>query len=207
MRHVLATLAVLAILSSPAASQERSAPKKPATFPEAIDAAKKAVEADKLGAAIAALQAAIKDLQKKQRAQVLAALPKPDGWQIEDQQPDEQADNLAAGMFGGGFTVTRRYRNGDKSMNVEVTANSPLMQMFAMMFANPALIEADGGEIVKYGAHKAMLKKSGDNGQELSILMHDAHLIKVNSDGIKADDLLKVFDQACVDRLEKPLGK
>lgn len=207
MRHALATLAVLVTLFTPAAAQERSAPKKAPTFPEAIDAAKKAVDADKLGAAIAALQAAIKDLQKKQRTQVLAALPKPDGWQIEDQQPDEQADNLAAGLLGGGFTVTRRYRNGDKSMNVEVTANSPLIGMLSMLFANPTLIQADGGEIVKYGAHKAILKKSGDNGQELSILMHETHLIKVSSEGLSADDLLKVFDQACVDRLEKPLGK
>jgi hypothetical protein len=37
--------------------------------------------------------------------------------------------------------------------------------------------------------------------------MHDAHLIKVNSQGIDADDLLKIFDQAFIDRLEKPLGK
>lgn len=207
MRHVLATLAVLAVLITPAAAQERSAPKKAPTFPEAVDAAKKAVEADKLGAAIAALQAAIRDLQKKQRTQVLAALPKPEGWEVEDPQPDEQADNLAASVLGGGYQVTRRYRKGDKSINVEITANSPLMQMLSMMFSNPALIQADGGELVKYGAHKALLKKSGDNGQDLQILMHDTHLIKVNSEGLTADELLKIFDQACVDRLEKPLGK
>ena len=31
---------------------------------------------------------------------------------------------------------------------------------------------ADGGEIVKYGPHKAILKKQGDDGQELMLLMH-----------------------------------
>jgi len=207
MRNVLITAAVLGSLLISTQAQERSGPKKPQTFAEAIETAKKAVEADKLGAAIAALQAAVADLQKKQRAAILAALPKPDGWQVEDQAVDEQAE-LTAGMLGGAYAATRHYRQGEKSMHVEVTANSPLLQMgLAMVFNNPALIEADGGELVKYGQHKAILKKAGDNGQELTILMHDAHLIKVTSEGIKADDLLKVFDQACIDRLEKPLSR
>jgi hypothetical protein len=88
-----------------------------------------------------------------------------------------------------------------------VTANSPMLQMIALMFSNPALITADGGELVQYGAHKAILKKLGDTGQELQILMHDKHLIRAQSEGLSADDLLKIFDQAFVDRMEKPLGK
>ncbi len=203
--RTLIPFAILALF--PALPQERSGAKKALTFTEGIDAAKKAVEAEKYGAAIAGLQAAIKDLQKKQRVQILAALPKPDGWQVEDPAADEQANDVAAGLLGVGHSVSRRYSKGDKSMNVEVTANSPLIGMLSMVFNNPTLIQADGGELVKYGAHKAILKKSGDNGQELTILMHDTHLIKVTSDGIAADDLLKVFDQACIDRLEKPLGK
>lgn len=207
MRTALTTLALLFATLSPTIAQERSGPKKTPTFPEAIEAAKKAAEAEKFGAAIAALQAAIKDLQKKQRAAILAALPKPEGWQIEDAAVDEQAEALGIGMLGGGFSATRNYRKGSQSMTVEVTANSPLIQMLTMLFNNPTLIEADGGELVKYGQHKAILKKSGDNGQELQILMHETHLMKINSEGVAADDLLKVFDQACVDRLEKPLGK
>jgi hypothetical protein len=198
--------AVLAALVSVAAAQERMAPKKALTFPEAIDAAKQAVATDNLGAAIAALQAAIKDLQKKQRTAILASLPRPDGWQVEDSAQDDPATELAASM-GTGYTVSRRYRQGERSMQVEVTANSPLIGMMTVLFSNPALIEADGGELVKYGAHKAILKRLGEQGHELSILMHDQHLLKVTAEGIGADDLLKVFDQACVDRLEKPLGK
>jgi hypothetical protein len=208
MRTVLITVAALGSLLLCTPAQERSGPKKPATFAEAVETAKKAVEADKLGAAIAALQAALTDLQKKQRAAILAALPKPEGWQVEDQVVDEQAENLAASMLGGAYAATRHYRQGEKSMHVDVTANSPLLHMgLSAVFNNPALITADGGELVKYGQHKAILKKACDNGQELTILMHDAHVIKINSEGITADDLLKVFDQACIDRLEKPLGK
>lgn len=206
MRFLPFTL-LTSILLLPAAAQERSGPKKNPTFPEAIEIAKKNVEQEKLGAAIAALQAAIKDLQKKQRALVLAALPKPEGWTFRDQEPDEQADQVAAGLLGVGHSTTRHYDKGDANISVEITANSPLMQMMTMLFNNPTLIEADGGELVKYGQHKAILKKSGDSGVELMLLMHDQHLIKISGQGIDADGLLKIFDQAFVDRLEKPLGK
>ncbi|MBL8750365.1 MAG: hypothetical protein JNK78_14480 [Planctomycetes bacterium] len=207
MRLVPATLLAFTVLVTPFAAQERSAPKKPLTFAEAVEQAKKAIEAEKLGAAVTALQAAIRDVQKKQRTAILACLPKPEGWTIQDNEVDENADALGATMVVMGLSLTRRYENGDKSLAVEVTANSPMLQMLTVVFSNPALITADGGELVKYGPHKAILKKSGDNGQELQILMHDTHLIKVDAQGLSADDLLKIFDQAFVDRLEKPLGK
>jgi hypothetical protein len=197
---------VLAASLATATGQERAAPQKPPTFPEAVDQAKRAVDGEKYGAAIAALQAAISDMQKKQRAAVIAGLPKPAGFEIHDDDVDESAAAFNATLIAGA-SVTRHYRKGDDtSIDVEVTANSPVLQMLAMMFNNPALITADGGEVVKYGAHKAILKKSGDKGQELQILMYDKHLIKVTSQGLTADELLKVFDQAFVDRMEKPLG-
>lgn len=207
MRRLAATMFTVALVIAPIAAQERSAPKKAPTFPEAVDQAKKAAEGEKFGAAITALQAAIRDLQKKQRVAILGCLPKPEGWAAQDVEVDENAEALGGGMAVMGLSLTRHYTKGDNSITVEVTANSPMMQIVAMMFSNPALITADGGEVVKYGVHKAILKKSGDNGQELQILMHDTHLIKVNAQGVSADDLLKIFDQAFVDRLEKPLGK
>ena len=197
---------VLATSLATAVGQERTAPQKPPTFPEAVDQAKRAADGEQYGAAIAALQAAIRDLQKKQRAAVLAGMPKVAGFEVQDDQVDDNAAQFQAALIAG-MTVTRHYRKDDKSIDVEVTANSPVLQMLSMLFANPAAITADGGEIVKYGAHKAILKKNGDSGQELQILMHDKHLIKVTSQGLSADELLKVFDQAFVDRMEKPLGK
>jgi hypothetical protein len=207
MRIAPFAFVLAASLAATAVGQERVAPNKPPAFPEAVEQAKRAVEGEKYGAAIAALQAAILDLQKKQRAAVLAGMPKPAGFEVHDDEVDESAATFNAGLIAG-MSVTRHYRKGDDtSIDVEVTANSPVLQMLSMMFNNPAVITAEGGEVVKYGVHKAILKKSGDKGQELQILMHDKHLIKVTSQGLSADELLKVFDQSFVDRMEKPLGK
>jgi len=206
----LLPLAVLSavLFSAPAIAQTRTAAKKAPTFPEALEQATKAAESEQYGTAIAALQAAIKLLQKKQRAAILAGMPKPEGWEIQDDEPNEAADAFTAGFAGIGTNIQRRYHKGDdKNLTVDVTANSPMLQMIAMLFNNPALITAEGGEIVQYGAHKAILKKSGENGTELQILMYEKHLVKVTAQGIDADELLKIFDQAFVDRLEKPLGK
>jgi hypothetical protein len=208
MRTVLITTFVAAIGACLALGQQRTAPKKPPTFAEAVEAATKAAEGEQFGSAISSLQSAIRDLQKKQRVAILAGMPKPEGWEIQDEEANELADEMSAGMAVAGMTARRQYRMGDgKSLDVEITANSPMLQMVAVMFNNPAIVTADGGEIVQYGAHKAILKKNGDASHELQILMHDKHLIRVNAQGVSDDELLKIFDQAFVDRMEKPLGK
>jgi hypothetical protein len=194
-------------LAAPSPAQKRAAAKADPTFAEAVELAKKAADASEFGSAISALQAAIRDLQKKQRVAILAALPKPAGWEIEDEAPAAGNELVEASVAMVGMSVQRHYSKGDQRLDVEIMANSPFMQMLTMLVGNPALIKADGGEIVEYGAHKAILKKLGDDSSELQILMHDKHVIKVTSHGLSADDMFKIFDQAFVDGMEKPLGK
>src|SRR4030095_13271069 len=138
--------------------QQRTAPKKAATLPEALEQAKKAAEAEQFGSAIAALQEAIRLLQKQQGTAVLASLPKPEGYEVQDDEVDENAEALTGGAFAM-TAVTRRYNKDDLHITGEITANSPMLAMVAAMFANPAIIKADGGELVQYGAHKAILKE------------------------------------------------
>ncbi len=211
MRHNRLLLSILfaAAAAMPAVAQKRSSAPKELTFTDALVAAQKAFEAGEFGGAISALQAAIRDVQKKQRLAVLAALPKPAAFTVKDDDPkDETANPFAAGLAALGSTITRHYEGKDgKGMDVEVMANSPLVSMMSMMLSNPAIAKADGGELVEYGAHKALLKKNGDDGQELTIVMYDKHLVKVTTRSMNADELFAVFDQAAVDRLEKPLGK
>jgi hypothetical protein len=205
--HLLGLLAAT-VLVLPGHAQKRAAATKEPSFPEAVETAKKAFDGKEYGAAISALQAAIRAAQKLQRVAVLAALPQPEGFQIRDEEVrDDDGQSFVASMAALGLTITRHYEQGDdKRIDVEVMANSPVVSMLAMMFANPALVKADGGEIVEYGKHKALLKKSGDNGYELTVLMFDKHVVKATCAAMTAEELLVVFDQAAIDRLEKALG-
>lgn len=206
MRTPLLTILIGSLLALPGAAQKRAAAAKEATFPEAVEQAKKSFDAQEYGAAVTALQAAIRAVQKLQRTAILTALPKPEGFTIRDEEPpkDDASNPFAMTM---GMVVLRHYDKGDgKSINVEIMANSPMAAMLAMMFANPSIVKADGGEIVEYGKHKALLKKNGDTGQELTILLFDKHVVKATAESMTAEELLAVFDQAAVDRVEKALG-
>lgn len=209
MRCVSFAFLSAVLLAVPGLAQKRSGPKKEPTFAEAVEIAKKAVDGNDLGAAVSALQAALRAVQKLQRTAILEAMPKPEGWSFRDEEPQDQAQNPFAGATAGlGSMVTRHYQKGEeKRIDVEITANSPLVPMFAMVLANPAVLKAEGSELVEYGPHKAVLKKNGDDGHELTLLMHDKHIVKATAQGLSSDELLAVIDQAFVDRLEKPLGR
>lgn len=207
MRTRLLGLFAVSLLVVPGVAQKRAAAVKEASFADAVAAATKAFDAKEYGAAITALQNAIRAVQKLQRVAILAALPQPAGFTVRDDEAreDEGMPGFAT-MAALGLTVGRHYEHADKRIDTEVLANSPMVAMVAMMLANPALVQADGGEVVEYGKHKALLKKSGDTGHELTIVLFDKHLVKATCEGMTADDLLVVFDQATVDRLEKALG-
>lgn len=208
MQPRLVTLLVATLLTVPAFAQKRAAATKEPTFPEALEQAKTAFDGKEYGAAISALQVAIRAAQKLQRMAILAALPQPEGFTIRDEEvQDNEGLPFAASMAAMGLSVSRHYEKGDgKHIDSEVLANSPMVPMLAMMFANPAMVKADGGEIVEYGKHKALLKKNGDSSHELTILLFDKHVVKATSRQLTAEELLVVFDQATVDRLEKALG-
>lgn len=209
MQRLASSLLLSTLLAVPITAQKRAAATKEPTFPEAIEQAKKAYEATDFAAAVAALQAAIREVQKKQRAAVLVALPKPEGFTIRDDDAPKDADNpFAAGLLALGMSLTRHYEGkDDKNLDVEVTANSPIVSMVSMMLTNPDVAKADGAEIVEYGQHKALLKADGDSGHELTIVLFNKHLVKVTARHMTTEEVLAVFDQATVDRLEKPLGK
>jgi len=202
------SLVLVGLLAVSLPAQKRAGVKKEPTFPEAVETARKSVDAEEYGAAVTALQAAIRAVQKLQRASILAALPKPEGYTFKDNDPkDDEQNPFGTSLAALGLTLNRRYEKGDKSIDLEITANSPMVQMLSMMFANPAIVKADGGEIVEYGQHKAILKPNGEGAFEMTLLMHGKHIVKATSNGLTADELLAVIDQATVDRLEKPLGK
>jgi len=207
MRTRTLTLLLTSLLVLPATAQKRSGQPKEPSFADSVVAAQKAFEAKEYGTAITALQAAIKAVQKLQRAAILEALPKPAGYEVRDEEPADAANNpFGASLAAFGQTITRHCEKEDKRFDIEVMANSPLVGMLAVQFSSPQMIKASGGELVEYGAHKAILKND-DGNLELMILLNEKHVVKVESRGHSEDELFAVFDQACVDRIEKQLGK
>jgi hypothetical protein len=72
-----------------------------------------------------------------------------------------------------------------------------------MMFGNPAALGQDG-EVVGYGAHRAIFKREGSR-LSLQIVLSDRHLVNVEFPGQDEEALFALFDQRAVDRIAAAL--
>ncbi len=199
-----------ALFTTSAALQKRVQKKGPADFPTTLRAAGEAWESGAYGACVRELKAAL-GLATERRAQELreAMPPAPEGWQVEPDRSANANQNPFGAMLavGIGNIVERKYRqkSGRGNVSCTLTADSPLVQMFNMWLANPAMLDANS-ELIEYGVHKAVLKKQG-SGFNLQILINGAHTCEVNAQGgVSEEQLFAMFDQRVVDRLAKVLG-
>ena len=208
-RLALTLVPLLAVLAVAAAPQERAAKKTPADFGKTLDSAKKAWSASDYGACMASLKEALSLVSIKRVEVILASLPAaPEGYEIA---PDKSTDQMRANQMLGamaaavGNIVSRDYR-GPHRLRVTVTADSPMVQMLNMWIANPALLDQNS-EMITYGSHKAVLKKtSGGKQRELMIVLYGKHVAQIDFASDDEDFLFAMWDQAAIDRLAAALG-
>jgi len=114
--------------------------------------------------AVDSLNFAEQMIQQKKSAGLEAFLPAPlKGWSAET--ATSQAASSA--MMGGGITAERNYNKGSSSLQIQIMADSPMLQGVMMMMSNPMFATADGGKLERIGKQKAIIKfdpntKSGD---------------------------------------------
>ncbi|MCB9915456.1 MAG: hypothetical protein H6828_09955 [Planctomycetes bacterium] len=203
MRH----LAPLALVLALPFVQERVSKKAP-TFEELHPAIASAYAEGRYGLAMNKTRELLAVLSPKWTESILAALPAaPEGYEIVPQKKPAGGSAMANGALAAmaasvGTVVEQKYKGDGDTLQVTVTADSPMAQMFAMWITNPALL-GEGAEAVKYGAYDAILKQEGQ-GWSLQILIGSS---LVEAKGRKATDelLLKLFDQQAVDKLAKEL--
>jgi hypothetical protein len=99
-----------------------------------INEALKAYQNHDMQAAIAALHAAT-NLLRQVRAESLKKLlpPVPPGWTADD----PQSSAIGVALLGGGTTASRTYYNGSQRVEVQVMADSPMLQGLAAVLSSP----------------------------------------------------------------------
>lgn len=131
-------------------------------------------------------------LQKKSTG-LEAFLPGPlKGWTAET--ATSQAASSA--MLGGGITAERSYNKGDSSIEIQIMADSPMLQGVMMMMSNPMFAGADGGKLERIGKQKAMVKfnpstKKGD----IQIVVANRFMVSIDGRGI-SKKVLKDYAKA-----------
>jgi hypothetical protein len=171
-----------------------------------IDAGRRAYEAGEARVAMQALQFAIAEIETQLRQQQLQLLPEPlPGWSAEDAV--SESAGLAAMIAG--TNLSRSYRNDTTgaSVQVTVTADSPLLAMMGMMLSSPMLIQANpGSSPFLHGSYRGMIEQDEDGTTQLSLMVGTRILVQIEGKGGADRETLEAYLQAMdLPRLEKAL--
>ena len=126
-------------------------------------------------------------IQQKKSSGLETFFPEPlKGWSAKI--ATSQAASSA--MMGGGITAERQYSKGTSSIQIQIMADSPMLQGVLMMMSNPMFATADGGKMERIGKQKAMVKfnPNTQNG-DVQIVVANRFLVSIEGKGITNKNL------------------
>ncbi|HVY62295.1 MAG TPA: hypothetical protein VHF22_11615 [Planctomycetota bacterium] len=171
---------------------------------EVLASAKTNLEAKKYGKALQDLNllvATVGKLRVESLKKTFADAPA--GWTAEDAEGNSQA-----ALLGVGLSVKRRYQKDPSSMDVELTADSPMLAMIAAAFTNPALVQGQEGKgFVTVKGRRGILEfhKDATNGELTFLLNNNTAMIKFTGTQVKKADLTEFAKSFDFDKMEKAL--
>ncbi len=126
-------------------------------------------------------------IQQKKSSSLETFLPEPiKGWKAE--AATSQAASSA--MLGGGITAERQYNKGDSSIQINIVADSPMLQGVLMMMSNPMFATSDGGKMERIGKQKALVKFDPNTKDgEIQIVVANRFMVSIKGQGITNKDL------------------
>lgn len=151
-----------------------------------INEALKAYQNHDTQTAIAALDAA-SNLMRQSRADGLKKLlpPPPPGWTADA----AESTAVSVAMLGGGVTGSRVYHNGVQRVEVQLVADSPMLQTVAALIASP--LGAIGGmKTVVIGGRRMSYT---ENDHSYMTLVADKVIVRVEGNSDTPDATLKSF--------------
>jgi hypothetical protein len=146
---------------------------------EALAQASRAYDAGDIPAARMALAEAQQLLQQRAGDALAAALPAPlPGWTAEPATA-ENTGGLALLGGAGMIQASRAYTHREgRRIEIQVSADNPLMAQFLTMFTNPAMAAAMG-RLVRVGSHRAIQQQDG----ALIMVLNNRFLVQISGDG------------------------
>jgi hypothetical protein len=188
-RHrITAVLLVLATVSAARADD----------VTDQIDEALKAYQNHDTQTAIAALDAASNLLRQSRAEGLKKVLPLvPSGWTADA----AESTAVGAAMLGGGTTASRTYHNGSQRVEVQIIADSPMLQGMAALLNSP-LAAMGGMKTVVIGGRRMSYT---ENDNSYTTLVADKVIVKVDGSKDTPDPTLKSFigaiDFAAIEKL------
>jgi len=161
---------------------------------DAIASGRKYYEDQRLSKAIRELRYAVSQISRRlSKAYEATMPPAPGGWKMRKAR---RRGGGASVLFGAGTIITRNYRqeDGKGRVTVQLIVDNPMMQAFAMMFANPQIAAASGFERIRVrGVRDDALLKFNDETKrgEAILLLGGRIFIKIAGRRIEGDEILR----------------
>jgi hypothetical protein len=173
-RHIIPALAALPLLLPVAALAD--------DVSDALAEATRADQAGQVAAARTAMEEALQLLAQRTADGLGSALPNAlPGWQGE--KVETQSAGLA--FMGGGSQASRSYQNGTgQNVQIQVTADSPVLAQLGMIMANSAMAGAMG-KLIHVGSQRAIQT----NNNEIQMLVNNRILVVINGSASNEDKL------------------
>jgi hypothetical protein len=154
------------------------------------------------------LQGAVVEIQQKLDTLYGKLLPEPlAGWTADD----IQSQSAGMAMMGGGSHVSRSYHktDGDGSVDIEITADSPLLAMMSAMITNPMLMNAQPGtKPYHLGGERGLIKhEANSHDWEISLLLANRVLVQVRGSDLASQGPVDAYLKALnLDAVKKAFG-
>lgn len=137
--------------------------------------------------AVSSLNFAEQLIQQKKSSGLEAFLPEPlKGWNAES------ATSQAAGsaMLGGGISAERQYTKGESYIQIQILADSPMLQGVLMMMSNPMFATSDGGKLERIGKQKAIVKfDAGNKEGDIQIVVANRFMVSIDGQGVSKKEM------------------
>ncbi len=163
---------------------------------DAVAEAAKAYAAGDLATAKQSLDLASQLVAQKQADALAKLLPEPpSGWTAE---PVDATAGMA-GFLGGGLILKRSYERGEKAVELQLMANSPILGSMAPLFANVQLL-GGMGKVFRQKGRVAVLTNEG----EIQLVVGKT-FVTLTGSGAEADKraILDLIDLDAIDAFGK----
>ncbi len=162
---------------------------------ETISKALESYKAGEFSKTTSNLQYAVNLLSEKKAEAVLKTIPESVGSWKGDEGTTE-----SLGMLGGGISVTRNFTHGDLYAKILIYMDSPMVQQFLGVLANPAFAGQMGLKMRDVHGEKASYNPQSG---EISLVVNNSILIKIEANSVPEEDALALARAIDIEALKK----
>jgi len=182
------TVIIIAVILLIPYSYSYSEEKQKDEIAKLINNGLKKYKKENFSGAISDLEYAAQLIRQKRCSVLEKILPGPlKGWKAD--KPKSQS--TPAALFGGMTSASRKYTKNSSIVEIQIIADSTLIQSFLSILSNPTIATANGAKLKTIKGQRAIIKQNQTGNIEINIVVANKTLVKIKSTNTSLEETLK----------------